>query len=440
YDHLSALINKILAERPENVVEYFEEYSRNFKEERFRPLTDHLQDIYVPPDEYENTKKTMSFLQKEAEEMAPEEEEATETPLPNLMELQYHFQQAGIGFPPSEMLLISLAMHKLKQNQPITKMRFWGKIFGLTKNYNVVETEEEGGGEPATEPEPEEKVEGEEEENKEEGAGDAKFVPKAKIPETTFKPPPVVPREASGEGVNKKVFFVCNEPGEEWTPLPDVTPQQIDIARISAGTQISPLGFYHFGEGDEEEEAEEEEAGEGKTEYVENPDFEPVPMQDLTDPSMSYWEEEAEEEEEETKEEAVEIETGPPLLTPLSEDASLETTPAWTVRQSTTLLPDTGVAIVRKFDNLYFGDGQKAVILNYSPPPLPPIENEYPLGPEIMEINDPTVEQEEEWRLAHEKKKPEPKGEEEEGGEEEEEEEGEGDEGDDEDEDDDDDE
>ncbi|KAJ9600252.1 hypothetical protein L9F63_009428, partial [Diploptera punctata] len=41
------------------------------------------------------------------------------------------------------------------------------------------------------------------------------------------------------------------------------------------------------------------------------------------------------------------LKVGPPLLTPLSEDASLETTPAWSVRQSSLLLPESAVAAVR---------------------------------------------------------------------------------------------
>lgn len=43
----------------------------------------------------------------------------------------------------------------------------------------------------------------------------------------------------------------------------------------------------------------------------------------------------------------VEKEVGPPLLTPLSEDASLESMPAWTVRSSSLCIPETAVAIVR---------------------------------------------------------------------------------------------
>lgn len=56
------MLNKIIAERPENVIDFFEEYSRKVKEKRFKPLTDHLEDIYVPPGRYEMATKLMPLL------------------------------------------------------------------------------------------------------------------------------------------------------------------------------------------------------------------------------------------------------------------------------------------------------------------------------------------------------------------------------------------
>jgi len=50
-------------------------------------------------------------------------------------------------------------------------------------------------------------------------------------PKANFKAPPVVPKEAPRTGCNKKTYFVCNEPGKLWTKLPNVTPQQISMAR-----------------------------------------------------------------------------------------------------------------------------------------------------------------------------------------------------------------
>ena len=48
--------------------------------------------------------------------------------------------------------------------------------------------------------------------------------------------------------------------------------------------QVSPLGYYQF---DEEEEDEEE--GENRTEFVDNPDFEGIPLRELIDPSLANW-------------------------------------------------------------------------------------------------------------------------------------------------------
>lgn len=38
---------------------------------------------------------------------------------------------------------------------------------------------------------------------------------------------------------------------------------------------------------------------------------------------------------------------------------------------------------------------------NFSPAPLPAVQEDYPIGPEIMEIADPTGMDEERWRIDH---------------------------------------
>lgn len=43
---------------------------------------------------------------------------------------------------------------------------------------------------------------------------------------------------------------------------------------------------------------------------------------------------------------------------------------------------------------MYIGHGLKYSAENYSPPPPPAVQDEYPSGPEITEAEDPTVEQE----------------------------------------------
>lgn len=146
------------------------------------------------------------------------------------------------------------------------------------------------------------------------------------------------------------------------------------IARISAGTQVSPLGFYQFNE----EEGEEEEEVEGRRDnFEENPDFEGIRVIDLVE-SLSNWvhhvqhilpqgrcnwfnpiqkseEEEEEDEEKEEKEEPdyTEQEVGPPLLTPISEDLEFQNTPPWTTRLSSNLTPQYAIAVLRS--NLWPG-------------------------------------------------------------------------------------
>ena len=54
----------------------------------------------------------------------------------------------------------------------------------------------------------------------------------------------------------------------------------------------------------------------------------------------------------------------------------------------------------RKFENVYVGTGHKYSQDNYSAPPPPPIQEEFPSGPEITEAEDPTPEEEAALRAA----------------------------------------
>lgn len=52
----------------------------------------------------------------------------------------------------------------------------------------------------------------------------------------------------------------------------------------------------------------------------------------------------------------------------------------------------------RRFANVYIGWSHKYNAYNYSPSNLPSIQDQYKIGPEIMEIHDPTIEEEEAYR------------------------------------------
>ncbi|KAM6401833.1 radial spoke head protein 4 homolog A-like isoform 1-T1 [Pluvialis apricaria] len=475
YDHLANMITKILDEQPTNAVDIIENISKDVKWAQFQKKMDTLRDEYEIPPTFEAAEKRKAlFLKANGEGDEELEEEIGETPLPNVMETAFYFEQAGIGLSKDESYHIFLALKKLISVQPIQTCRFWGKILGLEMNYIIAEVQYHEG---------EEEEETEEEEVTEEGGkgvGEVEDEEEEKEkedepPKSTYKPPPVIPKEENGTGANKYVYFVCNEPGKPWVKLPPVTPAQIvcarkikkfftgrldapvvsfppfpgneanylraQIARISAGTQISPIGFYQFAEeeGDEEEEVEG-----GRDTYEENPDFQPLSVAEMVD-SPSTWvhhvqsilkqgrcvwlnpfqkseEEEEENEEEEKAEEPDELqqelqqEIGPPLLTPLSEDEGIQNIPAWTAQPSTNLIPQYAVAVLqsnrwpgafafasgRKFDNIYFGWGHKYSPENHAPALPPPVQAEYPSGPEITETRDPTLEEELAFKAARE--------------------------------------
>ncbi|XP_025991672.2 radial spoke head protein 6 homolog A [Solenopsis invicta] len=515
YDHLIELLAKILAERPQNAVDIFEEYSRKLKEERLKTKTDHLRDLYIPPLQYDDAKKLIKLFQQgvkrsdeDEQERIGNEEGDTKKNHFNMLDLSFYFEQTGVGLPRYEIVLLNLSIRKLASTMPLKNIRFWGKILGKPKNYYILEAELESD-ELARRLEQEEReIQSKREKEKIEAETAAKFAKEeatTKIEEEDVKrnvempsnlrkdtsegkplqlifPPlpinlwsslPEIPMEKIGSGLNKKVYFVCNAPGlDAWIELPTVTPQQIviarqivryctgnletpiysfppfpgteknylraQIARISATTHISPIGFFTFSGEDEDEEIEEERKK--KEELSENINYDPLPIKDLVDPSMSnwchcspyiltqgrtvWWEESLEKEEnivdeifEEKEEEEniekdlvkmVEKEIGPPLLTPLSEDAIVDSVIPWAAKQSSYIQPDIAVALVRsniwpgafafavgkRFATIYIGWGHKYNAYNYSPSDMPSVQDQYKIVSEIMEIRDPTVKEE----------------------------------------------
>ncbi|EDL92954.1 radial spokehead-like 3 (predicted) [Rattus norvegicus] len=133
-------------------------------------------------------------------------------------------------------------------------------------------------------------------------------------------------------------------------------------------------------------------------------------------PTQKDEEEEEEDEEKGEEPDYVEQEVGPPLLTPISEDLEIQNIPSWTTRLSSNLVPQYAIAVLRsnlwpgayafsngkKFENLYIGWGHKYSVENYTPPGPPPVYQEYPSGPEIAEMDDPSVEEEQAFRITQE--------------------------------------
>lgn len=193
-----------------------------------------------------------------------------------------------------------LAIKQLVDKGQFEKVRFWGKILGTEKNYYIAEVQQNAEDEADEDEGNEEANENDDkaEDDDEEGEGEEDPLPKS-----TYKPPPTVPKEDRGTGVNKYSYHVCNyrtywittleKPtskqrktlflylaGAPWIKLPIVTPAQIaharlikvsftgdlnreiksfpafpgteknylraQIARISATTHVSPAGKFKF--------------------------------------------------------------------------------------------------------------------------------------------------------------------------------------------------
>ncbi|CAK6975024.1 radial spoke head protein 6 homolog A [Scomber scombrus] len=455
YDHLTQVLMKVMDERPQNVVDVIEDISCDVKRGLFEDKWSTLRDLpQTTAAELLAEHQRLLFARPEE---ADHEEELVETPLPNVSEIGFYMEQAGVSVGREEMQRVFLALKQLVESQGLQRCRLWGKILGKESSYIIAEADYREG------EEEEEQINGEaaEEEEREAEApeNENEMDP---LPQSTYKPPPSVPKEAIGTGTNKFLYYVCKEPGLPWVKLPTVSPAQItvarqirkfftgrldapvvsyppfpgneanylraQIARISAGTQVSPQGFYQAGEeeGDEDEEA-------PRDSYEVNPDFEGLPVSEMAE-SLSTWvhhvqhilqqgrctwvnlavkpgeesNEEGEAEEKEEEPDEPEPEVGPPLLTPLSQDAEMFNTPPWSSKMSSTLTSQHALAVVRsnlwpgayayacgkKFENIYVGWGLKYSGEGYNPPVPPLPQKEYPSGPEITEALDPTLEEE----------------------------------------------
>merc|ERR1712032_141811 len=124
---------------------------------------------------------------------------------------------------------------------------------------------------------------------------------------------------------------------------------------------------------------------------------------------------EEDEDEEELMQEA-DKEIGPPQLTPLTEDLEVTGIPAWSISASSNMISSHHqIAIIKsnlwpgaaaycnghKFDNIYLGYGQKYTADNFSPMACQAFEVEF-VQTEMIEEQDPSVEQENALKAAEE--------------------------------------
>ena len=129
----------------------------------------------------------------ENEEGQPVEEAAEPLgPIPDVMAEGEMLKWAGVYFGEEDSYLIQMSLKKLMNASGASELRFWGKIYGTKSDYYIAEGK--GGTEIDTENMPEE-------------------------------------FEAKGTGVNTLTYWATSDLLGEWVELPDILPNQLEIAR-----------------------------------------------------------------------------------------------------------------------------------------------------------------------------------------------------------------
>lgn len=64
-----------------------------------------------------------------------------ETSFPNVSEIGFYLEQAGVGLGREEAQRIFLALKQLVESQRLLRCRLWGKILGTESSYIVAEAE-----------------------------------------------------------------------------------------------------------------------------------------------------------------------------------------------------------------------------------------------------------------------------------------------------------
>lgn len=261
YEHLTAVLLKLITEQPDGGLAAFEAISSQVKSASFpdqgaggRPGAAGAAAAEATEAEAATLRALAALFR--APGAAPEGSDAEPTgpgePVQDLTDEANYLEWAGIGLGRTDMFRLHLALKHLAAKYPAKRLRFWGKILGTRGDYIVAEGVMDPDGE-----EPE----------------DAKDALGNQIQKT-------------GEGPNKYTYFVCSSIGGSWTRLPNVTPHQIIVARqirrfftgaldaavgghppfpgneanylraqialISSATAASPAGVFVAVDGDEE--------------------------------------------------------------------------------------------------------------------------------------------------------------------------------------------
>lgn len=192
YEHLTKIIGRIIADRPNDPYSAFEILSRAVK------TSDAAEKVGIGEDVMDKRAQWGKDAFNLTKIPGGEDGEGASGPacwVPNYMEEAELFEWAGVGFGNVESYQLMMSLRKLAlQEQPngLVKLRLWGKILGKDNDYYVAEGQLNTAGE-ADENDP------------------------------AFEP--------QGTGANKYTYWVTNTPTSEWSQLDDVKPAWIIAAR-----------------------------------------------------------------------------------------------------------------------------------------------------------------------------------------------------------------
>ncbi|CAF2991559.1 unnamed protein product [Rotaria socialis] len=376
----------------------------------------------------DNIKESNLFIQRQLQLLSNPSTIQTnpEETMTNILELDFLFEQVGVGLNKDEIYWIWVLMKALLNDKPnIQKLRFWGKIFGIKNNYYIVEADFDTFDDV--------------------DLTDSEFI---KYQDMSSSEEEKIPPEPIGDGVNQKVFYVSTGIDQTFIQLPMVTPQQIELSRriqqfftgdldapilfelhfpgvekhllraqiqrITAGTQIGPKHYFKISI-DDEEEIDEEIIDSHQIKFDINTEFEGNRLEDLVLPHGQYWVHYVAYIYEQGRNvhfnpaiRTIPAEHSPNLLSPVNEDSAVHGLyPAWSIGLASRLVPEHSLVYARsnrwpgaftvgdrhRFKNIYIGWGVKnfleshqANMINILP------EKEYDL--QVIETNDPTIEEE----------------------------------------------
>lgn len=292
FEHISEILLKLVSEQPQDALELMEHLSVDIKSKRPSPSSSSSSVIKSDGSAQESAVEKASEWASDAvklvtgekdpetEEFIPPPDDAEER-LEDIVHATEALEWAGVSLGDEESIRVKQAMvATLGQNESIEKLSFWGKVLGTQADYYVLEATQEVVLD-----------------DDEDGAG------------------------AGGveELANKSVFYVSNQIGKDFVPLPNVSAAQVlgsmrirkfltgnldsqvkahppfpgseahllraIIARIRGETSVAPSYFYQAGEPEEDEVVQEVTEGE----QLEDEEFVPPTPAELAAGGVSLF-------------------------------------------------------------------------------------------------------------------------------------------------------